>query len=97
MTETRNPIEALFSDALREALASVLEKMAQNVQVEDPGPLGLGIAQAAELLGVSRDCMAQLVRRADFPCVKIGGRYLISREGLKTWLEKQTGGGSRAG
>ena len=93
MVEARNPIEALFSDALREALASVLEKMAQNVQPEDPGPLGLSITQAAELLGVSRACMSQLVRRADFPAVKIGGKYLISRAGLAEWLEEQTGKG----
>ena len=92
MTEMRNPIEALFSDALKEALASVLEKMAQNVQPEDPGPLGLPIPEAAQLLGVSEDCMRNLVRRADFPAVRVGGRWLVSREGLREWLKVQCGG-----
>ncbi len=94
MTETRNPIEAMFSDALREALETVLQHAAERAEPEDKGPLGLSITQAAELLGVSRDCMSQLVRRADFPAVKIGGKYLISRAGLAEWLEKECGKGA---
>ena len=97
MTETRNPIEALFSDALREALTAVLERAAERVEPPDPGPLGLSIPEAAQLLGVSRDCMSQLVRRADFPAIKLGGKYLISRAGLVEWLAAQTKGGGGIG
>lgn len=92
MTETRNPIEALFSDALREALETVLRQAAERVEPEDPGPLGLSIPEAAQLLGVSEDCMRNLVRRADFPAVRVGGRWLVSREGLREWLKVQCGG-----
>ena len=97
MTETKNPFEILFSDALRDALTAVLQQAAERAEPEDKGPLGLSIPEAAQLLGVSRDCMSQLVRRADFPAVKIGGKYLISRAGLAEWLEKECGGGSGAG
>lgn len=89
MTETRHPIEALFSDALREALEAVLKKAAEQVRPE-PGPIGLGIPEAAELLGVTETCMRELCHRHDFPAVKVSGKYLISRDGLYEWLERKT-------
>ena len=90
MTETRNPIEVLFSDALRDALTVVLAKAAEQVKREDPGPLGLGIPEAAELLGVTETAMRDLCHKRDFPAVKVNGRFLISRAGLSAWLEDQT-------
>ena len=94
MSETRNPIESLLSEALRDALTVVLAKTAEQVK-PDPGPLGLGITEAAELLGVTETAMRDLCRREDFPAVKVAGRYLISRAGLSRWLEDQVGAGRR--
>ena len=93
MTETKNPIETLFADALRDALAAVLEKTAERVQPPDPGPLGMGITEAAGFLGVSETAMRELVHRQDFPAVKVAGKHLISRSGLAEWLERNTKGG----
>ena len=90
MTEART-IEALFSDALRDALTAVLERAAEQVK-PDPGPLGLGISEAAELLGVSEAAMRELCHRKDFPAVKLAGKFLISRAGLTAWLEDQVRG-----
>lgn len=89
MTENKNPIEAIFADALRDALTAVLERAAEQVSPPDPGPLGLGIKEAAALLGVTETCMRELVRRKDFPAVMVSGKYLISRSGLSDWLEKE--------
>lgn len=88
MTE-RNPIEIVFADALRDALTAVLERAAEQVKPPDPGPLGLGITEAAELLGVTETAMRELVRRKDFPSVKVAGKYLISRAGLADWLNRE--------
>ena len=93
MTETKNPIETLFADALRDALTVVLSKTAEQVK-PDPGPLGMGITEAAGFLGVSETAMRDLCRRADFPAVKVSGKYLISRSGLAEWLERNTKGGN---
>ena len=92
MTDLKNPVEALFEDALRDALTVVLQQTAERVQPEPAGPLGLGISEAAELLGVSETAMRELCHRPDFPAVKVAGKYLISRAGLAAWLEKETGG-----
>lgn len=59
--------------------------------------LAVSPAEAAQLLGVSKPTVYQLLRRADFPAAfKIGTRTLISRSALEKWVEAQaaTGGES---
>ena len=54
--------------------------------------LALSVAEAAELLGVSRPLMYEIVRREDFTAAfKVGTRTLISRSGLEAWIEAQAG------
>ena len=56
-------------------------------------PLAVSAAEAARLIGVSRPTVYQLMNRADFPSFKVGGRTLISVDGLRNWIAAQTGGG----
>lgn len=89
MNESRSPLENLFTDALRDALTAVLERAAEQVKPPDPGPLGMGIKEAAAFLGVTETCMRELVRREDFPAVMVSGKYLVSKAGLTAWLERE--------
>lgn len=91
MQEPKNQLEALFTDALRDALTVVLAQAAEQVSPPDPGPLGMGIKEAAAFLGVTETCMRDLCRREDFPAVMVSGKYLISRAGLSAWLERECG------
>lgn len=52
--------------------------------------IALTVPEAAELLGVSRPTVYQLMRAEDFPAFKVGRRTLISRSGLADWVEAQT-------
>ena len=52
-------------------------------------PLAVSAAKAAELLGVSRPKIYELMKREDFPSFSLGGRTLISVAGLRTWVDKQ--------
>lgn len=52
-------------------------------------PLAVSAAEAARLLGVSKPKIYDLMSRADFPAFKLGGRTLISVDGLRRWVEKQ--------
>lgn len=54
--------------------------------------LAVNAAEAAELLGISVPVLRQLTRRADFPAVKLGRRWVISVAGLQRWLDEQAGG-----
>lgn len=56
-------------------------------------PVAISPSKAAELLGVSRPTVYTLMKRADFPAFKVGSRTLVSVEGLRDWVEKQSRGG----
>lgn len=53
-------------------------------------PLAVSALEAARLLGVSKPKVYELIGREDFPSFKLGGRTLISVEGLKAWVKAQT-------
>lgn len=61
--------------------------------METTEKMTLSVTEAAELLGVSRPTVYQLIRSDGFPSFKIGTRTLISRVGLARWIEQQTVGG----
>lgn len=54
--------------------------------------LAYSVDEAAQVLGVSRSTVYNLIHRADFPALKVGNRQLISREGLAEWVRKQASG-----
>lgn len=58
--------------------------------VEAIEPLAVSAPEAARLLGVSKPTIYKYMNREDFPAFKLGGRTLISVEGLRAWVQKQT-------
>lgn len=52
-------------------------------------PLAVSATEAARLLGVSKPKVYQLINQQNFPSFKLGGRTLISVEGLRNWVHKQ--------
>lgn len=52
-------------------------------------PMAVSAAEAARLLGVSKPKVYELMGREDFPAFKLGGRTLISVEGLRAWVKAQ--------
>jgi len=52
-------------------------------------PLAYSVPQTAQVLGVSRPKIYELVRQAGFPAFKLGGRTLVSAEGLQEWVRQQ--------
>ena len=52
--------------------------------------LAYSITEAAHVLGVSRPTVYALIKQPGFPVFQIGGRKLVSVEGLKNWIRDQT-------
>ena len=52
-------------------------------------PMAVSAPEAARLLGVSKPKVYELMNRADFPAFKLGGRTLISVDGLRKWIQEQ--------
>ena len=53
-------------------------------------PLAISATEAARILGVSRPTVYQLFHQAGFPVFKVGSRTLVSVDGLRDWIAKQT-------
>lgn len=65
-----------------------------NNQME---PLAVSVSKAAEMLGISRPKVYDLMRSDSFyPAFKVGNRTLISVEGLREWVRSQAGKGATA-
>ena len=54
----------------------------------------LSVQELAAQLGVSLPVAYELVRRPDFPSLRIGGRILIPIDRFREWISSQTHGGS---
>ena len=52
-------------------------------------PLAVGMGQAAQLLNVSRATIYRYAKMPGFPAFTIGGRTLVSVEGLRKWIADQ--------
>lgn len=52
----------------------------------------LTIQECAEFTGIGRDKLLELVHNinSDFPCFKVGAKFLINKQLLIQWLEKIT-------
>lgn len=55
-------------------------------------PLTVGMGQAAQLLNVSRATIYRYAKTPGFPAFTIGGRTLVSVEGLRKWVSDQIQG-----
>lgn len=52
--------------------------------------LVLSVPEAAELLGISKSKMYEIVRIKDFPAVRVGKRILVNAKRLEAWLDEVT-------
>jgi excisionase family DNA binding protein len=52
----------------------------------------LTIQECVEFTGIGRDKLMELAhsQNSDFPCFKVGAKFLVNRELLISWLEKIT-------
>lgn len=57
----------------------------------------LSVTETAAALGVSRPTVYALLHKRGFPAFKVGGRTLVSVDGLRKWVATQAGGEKSAG
>ena len=56
----------------------------------------LTVSEAAELIGISKPSMYEVVRTGKVRSVKVGKKILISRQSLREWLKKGENYGAEA-
>ena len=59
--------------------------------MENSEKIGINVQEAANLLGISKNLMAELVKYPDFPCIKFKRRIVINRVKLQDWFDKHSG------
>ena len=52
--------------------------------------LAYSLTETAQVLGVSRPTVYALIKQPGFPVFQIGGRKMVSVEGLRDWIRSQT-------
>ena len=53
--------------------------------------IALSVSEAAQLIGVSKTKMYEIIRQDDSDfAFMLGGRRLVSRSKLEAWVERQT-------
>ena len=55
-------------------------------------PLAVSAPEAARLLGISKPKVYELMGQEGFPSFKLGGRTLVSVDGLREWVRTQSKG-----
>lgn len=51
--------------------------------------LAYSLTETAQVLGISRPTLYALIKQPGFPVFQIGGRKLVSVEGLRDWVRNQ--------
>lgn len=52
--------------------------------------LMLNLKETAEVLGLGINKVQELVRREDFPAMKVGKTWRVSSDGLAEWVREKT-------
>lgn len=55
--------------------------------------LAYSLTETAEVLGISRPTVYALIKQPGFPVFQIGGRKLVSVDGLREWVIKEARNG----
>lgn len=73
-----------LKEMFKEALIDLMPKKEQKAT--------LTIQECVEFTGIGRDKLMKLAhsQNSDFPCFKVGSKFLVNREMLVIWLEKIT-------
>ena len=49
----------------------------------------LSVTEVAETMGVCKAKIYSLIRENNFPCIKLGRRYVVPKEAFLKWLDNQ--------
>ncbi|OPY58114.1 MAG: Helix-turn-helix domain protein [Pelotomaculum sp. PtaU1.Bin035] len=52
-------------------------------------PLTLSVSHVADILRIGKNSSYELFHRKDFPAVRIGKNFRVSRDAFRRWLEGQ--------
>ena len=78
--------KAIFLETVKDAVAEALRE--QKVEESPRYPEKIGIAQASEITGFSKNSLYQMHSKGQVPgALKVGGKLLFDTATLREWVE----------
>ena len=68
-----------------------IEDLGENSTQELYKKIGLNVSEAANMLGISKNLMSELIKYPDFPCIKFKRRIVINKKKLQEWFDNNYG------
>ena len=97
--EVLQVVEAALS-ALNNQSAPIQEPMHLDNSTSQQSPPGtkmtLSVREAAELIGISKSKMYELIHCNEIPSIHVGKKIVIARQALMDWLSKGEDNGKKA-
>lgn len=75
----------------REAITAIEGGGETLSPLADPNRLAFSVDEVAAFLGIGRSLLYEQIRRGQFPHIRVGKRYLITRQGLVSYLGGTSG------
>ncbi len=90
---TEADIKMIIQDAVQEAVAALITDDAGETNTVDGGSvygekLTLSVQEAADLIGISKPKMFDLLHNGEIPYKRIGKKILISHQVLVEWINQ---------
>ena len=93
---TEADIRMIIRGAVQEAIAELMTEeeeseivSSDNGSASSPGEkLTISVQEAADLIGISKPKMFELLRSGEIPCKRIGKKILISHQVLVEWINQ---------
>ena len=92
---TEADIRAIIRESVQEVLSEMITDENELETENDPSTvshserIALTVQEAADLLGISRPSILELIHSGEIPYRKIGRKFLISQHVLAAWLDQQ--------
>lgn len=82
----------LVSGARAGALAELLERIKEGVEVTDDGRAAWSLAEAAAMLGLNPATLRRAIAAGELRAMKLAKHYRVSRAELAAWWRERGGG-----
>ena len=98
---TKEQVHQVVEEVLRKldiTTASQPEHLDNSIpQQSSPGTkMTLTVREAAEMIGISKPKMYELIRECEIPSIHIGKKIVIARQALLDWLSEGDTNGKKA-
>ncbi|UOY92874.1 helix-turn-helix domain-containing protein [Ectobacillus sp. JY-23] len=84
-------IDQIIEEKVRNAVSEAIQPLVQLLEqasMSNQKPT-LTLEEAGSILGAGMNTMYELVRTPDFPCLKVGNKWMVLHQELHQWMRQR--------